>query len=163
AALDAQASFVGRAASALHVEDLVVLDVIGELTPDAAVRADGIDGPVNHRLRDVACWHERPGRAGLHALAARHTGGVAHGVVEVEHELRVPAPEGIPDDVVHLLFAAGADAPLALDAGVEMHRDRRMREILGWLRTFAEARLADAELLRPVLELRVQRVLRLGG
>ena len=129
-ALDAQPARVGRAVLALHVENRVALDVVRELAADAAVWADRLHLPVGHRQADVAGRHERAGRARLHALAAGDAGGVAHRIVEVEHDLRLAAAEGVADDVVHLLLAAGADAAPALDAGVEVDGDRRMRQIL---------------------------------
>ena len=51
AALDAQPLVVGRAVAAFDVEDLVVLDVVGELAADAAVRAHRVDLLVGHRER----------------------------------------------------------------------------------------------------------------
>ena len=129
AALDAQAPVVGRAVAAFDEEDLVVLDVVGQLAADAAVRAERLDLLVGHRERDVARRHQRAGRAGLHAFAAGDAGRVAHRVVHVEDDLRVVAAEGQADDVVDLLVAAGAHAARALDAGVEVDGDRRVREV----------------------------------
>ena len=76
-----------------ELDDLVVLHVVGQLAADAAERAHRIDGLVGLRLDALAAFfarlafHERAGRAGLHALAAGDAGGVAHRVVEVEHDL----------------------------------------------------------------------------
>ena len=90
AALDAQAAVVGRAVAAVDVEDLVVLDVVGQLAADAAVRAHRVDLLVGHGAAPtLARRHQRAGRAGLHALAAGDAGGRAHRVVHVEHDLRV--------------------------------------------------------------------------
>src|SRR4029434_2181959 len=115
----------------------------------------GATGLVGHAPRDVARRHQRAGRTGLDALAARDARRVAHRVVEVEHDLGVTAPERVADDVVHLLLATGANAALALNAGVEVHGHRRMRKVLDRLRAGVEARLAHAHLLRPEIELRV--------
>jgi len=75
----------------------------------------------------------------------------------------VLAPEGVANDVVHLLFAARAHAAPALDAGVEVHRNGRMRDILRRLMPRREAGLADRELPRPLVELGIERVGRLGN
>ena len=48
AALDAQPVLVGRAVLAGDVEQLVVLDVVGELAADAAIGADAVDRAVGH-------------------------------------------------------------------------------------------------------------------
>ena len=143
AALHAQPARVRRTVLALHVEDRVVLDVIGELAADAAVRTHRIDLLVGDDLAGIARGHQRAGRARLHALAAGDARRVAHRIVEVEHDLRFAGAEGVADDVVDLLFAAGAHAALALDAGVEVHRHRRMREVFDRLMPRREARLAD--------------------
>src|SRR4030095_12432381 len=95
AALHTQAVAVRRYAASLDPEDSVVLDVIGEQASDPAVGADGVHGPVGLDLAHVPRRHEGAGRAGLHALAAGDTGGVAHGIVEVEHDLGVLAPKRI--------------------------------------------------------------------
>ncbi len=65
----------------------------------------------------------------MHALAAGDAGGIAHGIVEVEHDLGMLAAVRVADDVVHLLLAAGAQAARALDAGIQVDRDRRVGEI----------------------------------
>ena len=130
APLDAQAARVRRTVLALHEEDLVVLDVVGELAPDAAVRAHRVDRLLGTTLRDLARGHQRAGRTRLDAFAAGHAGRVAHRVVEVEHDLRVTAAKGVADDVVDLFLAAGAHAAAALDAGVEVDRNRGMRDVL---------------------------------
>src|SRR5690606_17480274 len=89
ATLHAQTLLVGRTVTTLDVEDLVVLDVVGQLTADAAERADRVDLLVRHGHGHVARGHQRAGRTGLHALAAGHAGGRAHGIVHVEHDLGV--------------------------------------------------------------------------
>ena len=111
---------------------------IGELAADAAIGADAVDlafGGVRHvehaRLVDEALLHQRAGRAGLHALAAGDAGRGAHRVVEVEDDLLEMPARRHADDVVDLDLAAGADAEIAVDAGVELHRHRRMAEIVG--------------------------------
>jgi hypothetical protein len=126
AAFHAQPAGVCGAVFPLHVEDPVVLDVVGELTSDAAVRAHRVDGLVGHDLGDVAGWRQRPSWTSLHAFTACDAGRIAHRVVEIEDDLRVAAAKGVADDVVHLLLAARADAARALDAGVEVNGHRGM-------------------------------------
>ena len=161
AALDAEPARVRRAVLALHEQNLVRLDVVGELAADAAVRADRLHLLVGDDLPDFAGRHERPGRTGLHALAAGDARGFAHRIVEVEHDLRVRAAEGVADDVVDLFFAAGAHAAAALDAGVEVHRDGRVRDVLDGLMPGAKRGLPTESRLRPAIELGVERVGRL--
>src|SRR3712207_8556565 len=90
AALDAEPVLVRRPVAPLHRDDAVVLDLVRELAADAAVRTDAVDlalgrvrGVEHARLVDEALLHQRPGRAGLDALAAGDAGGAAHLVVEV--------------------------------------------------------------------------------
>ena len=153
AALDAQARVVGRAVAALDVEDAVVLDMILELTAHAAVWTERFDGLIGHGHRHFARRHQSPGRAGLHALAAADAGGGTHGIVHVEHDLGVLAAEGEADHVVDLLVAAGAQAARALDAGVEIDGDTGVREIGGDTGPRREARLADVQARRPIIDL----------
>src|SRR5262249_48740879 len=70
AALHAETGRVRRAVTAFNVENLVALDVVRELTADAAVRTDGVDRFVRRDLPDLTCRHQRAGRTRLHALAA---------------------------------------------------------------------------------------------
>jgi hypothetical protein len=51
------------------------------------------------------------------------------GVVHVEDDLRVRAAKGQADHVVDLLVAAGAQAAGALDAGVQVDGDGRVRQV----------------------------------
>src|SRR5207249_192748 len=90
------------------------------------------------------------------------TGRLAHRIVEIEHDLRMPAAEREADDIVDLLLAAGAHAARALDAGVEIDGHRRVRDISGGLRARGEARRDDAEKALPLCELRVELVDALG-
>ena len=54
AALDAQPVVIGRAVAPLGVEDLLVLDLIGDLAADAAIRAQRIDLAIRHTRRASA-------------------------------------------------------------------------------------------------------------
>src|SRR5687767_3547379 len=78
-------------------DDLVVLHLVGELATHAAVRADAVDFLVGDHVVGILRRGERAGRARLHALAARDTGGGAHRIVLVEDDLGVEAAEGITD------------------------------------------------------------------
>src|SRR4029079_15444464 len=79
AAVDAQPVLVGRAVLAGHGDDLVVLDLVGELAADAAIRTDTVDGAVGLALIDLVIVnhgrrHQRAGWTGLHAFAAGDAG-----------------------------------------------------------------------------------------
>ena len=135
-ALDAKPVLVRGAVAAAHRDDPVVLDVVGDETADAAERADTVDAAVRRHREDVALVehggrHQRPGRAGLDALAAGNAGRGPHRVAEVEHDLlRVAAPRHA-DHVVDLHLAAGAHAETAMDAGVEVDGHGRMAAVGG--------------------------------
>ena len=159
APLHAQAVVVRRAVLAGDELDLVLGDVIGEQAADAAERAHAVHLLLYGLQPHAPCRHQRAGGAGLHALAAGDAGRFAHRVVEVEHRHRLIAAVGIADDVVHLDFAAGAHAARALDAGVEVYRDRRVRNIGLRLLSRREPGLADAQALRPAEHLVLARVL----
>src|SRR5688572_26973182 len=162
AAFHAEATLVRRAVLAVHEEDLVFLDVVGEQAADAAERAHRVDGLVGLLQADAARRHQRAGRAGLHALAAGDAGRLAHRVVEVEYRHRAVAAVGVADDVVHLHFPAGAHAARALDAGVQVDGNGGVRQIRLYRSSFFETRFADPDALRPVLQLVVERVLLVG-
>jgi hypothetical protein len=136
--------------AALGADDLVVRHVIGKQTTHAAVRTHGIDRLVRLDLVGFLRGRQRARGACLHAFTACDARRLAHRVIEVEHDLRVMAAVRVADHVVHLLFAAGAYTARALDAGVEIHRHRRMREVRVPLQTRRESRCAHAQLLGPV-------------
>jgi len=79
AALDAEPVVIGGSVAALGIDDLLVLDLIGDLTADAAERAQRVHLPV--RIGDAGLvfiehhgWHQRASRTGLHTFAAGHAG-----------------------------------------------------------------------------------------
>ena len=168
AALDAKPVRVRRTVLAGDSDDLVVLDLVGELAADAAVRADAVDRAVRLAFVDIVLVdhgrrHQRAGRAGLHAFAAGDAGRVAHRIVEIEHDLLEMAAAGHADHVVDLDLAAGADAEIALDAGVEIDRHRDMATVgLGNLDRLALGEAAGLDLLAlgdfPELGVGVMRV-----
>src|SRR5690606_31089256 len=115
ATLDAQPVLVGRTCAAVDIEQLVVLDLVGDLAADAAIGTDAVHfavRPVRQYagLVEQVRLHERAGRTGLHAFAAADAGAAPHRIVEVEHDLGAVAAIGHADDVVDLDLAAGADA-----------------------------------------------------
>jgi len=134
AALHAQAVLVGRAVSTGHVQKLVVLDVISELAANTTIRAHAVNFAigefsahvlvVDHRRR-----HQRAGRASLHAFAAGNASRLAHRIVEIKNDLLVVASTGHSDNIVDLHFTAGANAEIALNAGVEIDGHGRMAPI----------------------------------
>jgi hypothetical protein len=128
-AFHAQPVVVGRAVLAGDVEKLVIFDVVGDLAADAAIGAHRVDFAIRISAADIIgidqrCRHQGAGRAGLHAFAARDAGARAHRVVEIEHDLFAVTTTRHTDHVVDLDFAAGADAQIALDTGVEIDRHR---------------------------------------
>ena len=129
AALHAQPAVVGRAVAAINADYSVVAHVVGQQAADAAERADRIDSFVDHLRADRGLWHQRAGRAGLHALTTGHAGALAHLVVEVEHDSGVRPAHRHADHVVDLLLATGAHAAVALDAGLEIDDHRRVRVV----------------------------------
>ena len=72
AALDAQPVLVGRAVAAGDVEELVVLDLVGELAADAAIGADAVDLAVGEfGAHVVACRPASPASARRSGRPAR--------------------------------------------------------------------------------------------
>lgn len=65
-------------------------------------------------------------------------------------------PAGQANHVVHLGLPAGAQAACALNAGVEVDGDGRVRVIGLWLLTRRKARRADIEFFRPAGEFIIQ-------
>src|SRR6185437_3946739 len=127
AAFHTQALLVGGAITAADIEQLVVFDVIGELAADAAIGAHRVHLAVGEFGAHVLVVYQRrrhqcAGRTGLHAFAAGDAGRAAHWIVEIKHNFFAMAASRHADDVVDLHFAAGADAEIALDAGVEIDR-----------------------------------------
>src|SRR6185437_9446297 len=94
AALHAQAALRPGLVTAFGERDraAVAVDVVGQRAADPAVGADAVDGVelLAGLDRDEVdrLVGQRAGRAGLHALTARDAGAGAHGVVEVEGDLR---------------------------------------------------------------------------
>ena len=134
AALDAQPVLVGRAVATGDVADLVVLDVVGDLAADAAVGADALDLAIDlgwplARASTIAAGIRAPvGQAWTHSPQATQVDGpigsswsntiLACGVA-VRHA----------DHVIDLDLAAGAHAEIAVDAGVQIDRHRRVAEV----------------------------------
>src|SRR6516164_5768005 len=148
ATLDAEPVLVGRSVAAGDVKKLVVLDVISELAADTAIGTDAVDRAVRCPGKNIARVdqrrrHQRPGRTGLHAFAAGDTGGGAHRVVKIEHNFLAMAAAGHADHVIDLNFTAGTNTQIAMNAGVEINRHRRVRTIGRWRLTTRKAALRD--------------------
>ena len=159
AALDAEPVAVGRAVAALGIDDLLVLDVVGDLAADAAIGAERIDLPVGPDgarlvLVEEGGGHQRAGRAGLDAFAAGDAGRLTHRVVEIEDDLGAGAAIGHADHVVDLDLAAGPHAQATLDAGVEIDAHRGVADIRAPALGRGEAAFGDAGPLGPVPEFR---------
>ena len=106
--------------------------------------------------------HQRTGGAGLHALAARHAGGIAHRIIDIEDDFCMFATEGKTNHVVHLLFAAGAHAARALNARIQIHRDAVVRQVGLRLMACLKARLAELKFTCPLIQFRIQRMTLFG-
>ena len=134
-ALYAEPVFVGRARKTVDILDLVVLDLERDLAADTAERTDAFDLAVvilavtDLRVVEHRGFHEGSGRAGLHAFAAGDTGRRPHRIVEIEDDLGVMAATGHADHVVDLHFATGADAEIAMNAGVQIDPHRHVTVI----------------------------------
>src|SRR6516164_6858408 len=155
ATLDAEPVLVGRSVAAGDVKKLVVLDVISELAADTAIGTDAVDRAVRCPGKNIARVdqrrrHQRPGRTGLHAFAAGDTGGGAHRVVKIEHDFLAMAAAGHADHVIDLNFTAGTNTQIAMNAGIEIDRHRRVRTIGRWRLTTRKAALRD---LKPCRDL----------
>ena len=126
APFDAKTIFIRRTFDAIDIFDLAVLHLERQLAPNTAIRTDAFDFFVEVRaitglrvIQNVG-GHERARRTGLNAFTAGHATGRAHGIVLIEDDFGLPAPEGHADHVVDLNFAASANAEIALDAGVQI-------------------------------------------
>src|SRR5207302_6939714 len=155
AALDAEPVVVGRPVLALDRDDPVVLHLEDQLAADAAIGADALDLAVggvgvSAVVVDEARRHQRARRTGLHAFAAGDAGRIPHRVVEIEDDLFVVAAPGHADHVVDLDLAARPNAQIALDAGVELHRHRRVAAVGRHRRALREAAVADFERVGPL-------------
>ena len=134
--------------------------MVGDLAADAAIGADALDlavdlGMADALLVDDRGRHQGAGRAGLDALAAGDAGAGAHRVVHVEHDLGVDVAERHADHVVDLDLAAGAHAQIAVDAGVEMDRHRRVARVGRRRRRCGKRELLHAHAIGPLPELGV--------
>ena len=160
AALDAKPVLVGVAVAALHEGDLLVLDLIADLTADAAIGTDRVNLAIDRAAAalgdriDDRFRHQRAGRAGLHAFAAGDAGRLPHGIVEIEHRPGADAAERHADHVIDLHLAAGADAEPAIDAGIEIDGHGGMGEIGLDDTVGREAGAVDVLNFRPVPERR---------
>jgi hypothetical protein len=156
AALHAEALAVRRAVSALHGDDLIVMGLIGDLAADTAVGAEALhllqgDVDTDTLLVHESRFHQRARRTGLHALAAGDAGAGAHGIVEIEDDLRAVAAIGHADHVVDLHLPARAHAEIAVDAGVEVDAHGSMARVRRRLpRPPRQAALGDRHALRPL-------------
>src|SRR5437764_1762801 len=161
ASLDAQPVVVGRPVLPLDRDDVVVPDLVGQLAADAAIGTDALDLAIglvakDPVLVDKARRHQGARRAGLHAFAASDTGRAAHRVVEIEHDLLAVTAPGHADDVIDLHLAAGAHAQIAVDAGIELHRHRRMAAVGRRRQAARETARANLDRIGPLPEPRLR-------
>ena len=143
APLDAQTRLVGRAFTPFDLDDALVAHVVGDLTAHATKGANRVHLAVDFLRAHQGLGIERPRRAGLHALTAGHTTALAHGIGHVKHDARVGTTPLHANHLVDLLLAAGPHAAVALNAGIQVHRHRRVGQVLPirWRRSRARQRL----------------------
>ena len=156
--LDAETPMIRRAVASFDVVDLIVLDIEGEQTADAAVGTGGGHLLVGTHEAGILGRHERARRAGLHAFPAGDAGAHAHRIIEVEDDLRVQAAESIADHIIDLFFAASPYAARALDTSVEIHRDGGVRQIGVGLLPAGETGPPEPQPFHPVIELGARRI-----
>jgi len=125
--------------------------MIGELAAHPAVGAEGVDLLLGRFQAQVIGRHQRPGGAGLYALATGNAAAVSQGVADIEHDGRFSPATGVADHVVDLHFTAGAQAAGALDTGVQIDRDSRMGEIRSGLMAAWKPGFSQLQFLRPVV------------
>ena len=161
AALDAEPVVVGGPVLPLDRDDVVVPDLVGQLASDAAIGTDALDLAIglvakDPVLVDKARRHQGARRASLHAFAASDTGRAAHRVVEIEHDLLAVTAPGHADNVIDLDLAAGAHAQIAVDAGVELYRHRRMAAVGRRRQAARETARANLDRIGPLPEPRLR-------
>src|SRR5262245_21709949 len=83
-----------------------------------------------HDLQYDAAIGQGSGRAGDHALATGHAGGLAHRIVEVEGDARLVPLVHPADDLVVADFVTAANATVAEDAGIVIDGDDQRAVIL---------------------------------
>ena len=136
AALDAQPALRSRLVTTLGEGDRTAfaVDVVGQRTADAAVRADAVDGVqlLARPDRDTGdrLVRQRTGRAGLHAFPAGDARAGTHRVVQIERDPGGVSLSGAADHVVALDVVAGPHAPVTQDAGVVIDGDDRVGGVL---------------------------------
>src|SRR5262249_7341140 len=131
------------------IQELVILDVISELTADATVRTHAMNLAVRKFRAHILVvnqrrGHQRAGRTGLHTFAAGDARGLAHRIVEVENNLFAMTAAGHANHVVDLHFTAGADAQVTLDAGIQIDRHGRVTTVGRW-HPFALGKASDID------------------
>src|SRR5439155_5982028 len=146
------------AVATFHVQNFVVLDVIGQLATDTTIWTDRRDFLVRYGQRDVARRHQCAGRTCLYAFAATDTGGGAHRVVHIEYDFCLVTAESQADHIIDLLVATGAHATGTLNARIEVDRDGGMRRILLDLFARFETGFSDGKLAGPLIDFIVTRV-----
>ena len=156
ATLDAQPVLIRRAVASRHVTDLVVLDVIGDLAADPAVRAHAVDPAVDLRMADACSStiedgiRAPVGQAWTHSPQATVLPPIGSSMSNTifEPTLRYAMPM-----TSLTCTAAGAHVQIAVDAGVQVHRHRGVAEVGRRARAFREARAAHAHPVRPLPQL----------
>jgi hypothetical protein len=134
APLDAKAALVGGfTLYAGHLDHLIVPCVQEKLAAHAAVAAcgthfSGLPGP--HVVAHIL-FHQRPHRAGLHALAAKNAVGVFQGAVPRSDDLSVRTTVTKTDGIVDLHLITGLNAPAAKNTARKIADDKWIDRLHG--------------------------------
>ena len=130
ATLDTEPFLIGRTVPAFRIQDLVIADLEGQLTTNAAERTHTVNLAVDPRIADHGFLQQRARWAGLHTFTAANAGALPHGIIKIKDNLRAHSAAGHADHVIDLHIAAGTDAEITVDAGIQIDRHGRMRQII---------------------------------
>ena len=155
--LDTKTVFIGRPIAALHRDNVIVPDLVGNLAAYTAVGADTRDFAKRPRYSNAlfvhpCCFHQRAGRAGLNTLAARDTGAVPHWVIEVKNDFGLMPAPGHTDHIIDLHLTTGAYAQIAVDTGVQCHVHCGMARVRCRSGASRKSTCLDAQAVSPLPE-----------
>ena len=153
--LDAEPLFVGWSITAIDLDYPVIFQMVGDLAANAAERTDAVDGAVRGADADTGFVdhggrQQCAGGAGLHTFATGHAGRLSHRVIEIENDFGFCSPGSHSDDIVALDLAAGADAQIAMDAGVKIDGHGRMARCLQLVNYAPEIGFRSCRCGRPI-------------
>ena len=133
-----QTIVIRRSVAALNSDDFIFFDVVCKLATYTAIRAHRINRFICFDLIGFFCRCQCTCWASLYTFTAGNTGGRAHRIILVKHNFGMRATKRVADHIVRLFFAARPDAAGALDARIQIHRHRGVREIRIGLKPWLE-------------------------